>query len=117
MPLETTVIAPSEDTRVGVAERRQPTTAEKWTHRGLATVVVAALLGFLYPLQGVLDAIAQLQSWQAGWQQPAMAALLLSKLRLCFISLLIAVGAASGMSLPSLLRGVGISFGSKDSTS
>ncbi len=75
-----------------------------WPHRVLAGVMLAGLVGFLYPLVGVLE---ELTEWETAWRQPAVAAELVR----CMVSALVAMGAAAGLNVPNLLRGFGVSVG------
>ena len=71
-----------------------------WTDPALAVVVIAGTVGFLWPLY---DMTAALQTWEGRvWEQPAMAATLIRST----IFALVAIAGASGLSMPSLFKGL-----------
>lgn len=74
--------------------RYKGTPRRAWKNPVLATVVIAGLVGFLWPIVGLMDSLTV---WEADWNQPRTAATLLRST----IAALIAIGGASGLTLPS----------------
>lgn len=67
------------------------------TQRGLAAIVLVGLIGFLYPLAGVIQKIT---SWAVIWDPPAV-----GEIVQCIVFGLVAVAGAMGLDVPALIAG------------
>ncbi len=71
---------------------------EQSKYRTYAVVLLAGLVTFLYQMA---DVIGKIQSWEVMWNPPEV-----SQMMTAIAAALVAMGAAIGLDLPSMVRGL-----------
>lgn len=79
---------------------------DHWTHRTIATALLAFLIVTGWKVSAIL---ASLESWQA-WDQPKIAGDLVQAM----VFGLVALGLALGLNFSAFVRGLGVPMGDKE---